>query len=175
MISMENFASHAPTLKSRINDPLLLGTAPIRGQIIRHRMINLNQCRLLIDNDKFMLIRQPVVPGTQLANRLIMLVQKGRVAVSMAVCGIMATLEAEEDVLPFVPRRLEVGRPDGEVGESRPDQVARVRKNVRSGLLRPVVRALGVAGEGRDEQIALFHIGGRGDRNVQRGRGEVWT
>lgn len=129
-------------------------------------MVYLNERRLLINNMKLMLIMQPMVARPQLSNRLIMLIQKSSMSVSMSVQRIVHALEREEDVFPFVARCLEVGRPDREVGEAGPDEVAGGGEDVGSWLERPVACAFAVPGEGRYEEIPWGDGGGGWDGDI---------
>ena len=81
-------------------------------------MIDLDESCLFVDDDELVLISQSVIAGTELSDRLVVLIEECGVAMAMTVSGVVAALEAEENIFPFVTAGLEVGGPDREVGEA---------------------------------------------------------
>ena len=161
------------TLDDGVDNPLLLWLGAPRSQVPDNGLIDLDQPCLLPDDVELVLVDQLVVPGPELPDRLVVLVQEGDVAVPVAVPGVVVALEAEQHVLPSPARRLEVGGPDAVDGVTRPDQVAVVAEDVGAGLAGAVLLGGGVreAGEGRDEEVAVLDVRGGGDGDVEaRGR-----
>ncbi len=74
--------------------------------------------------------------------------------------------EGEEYILAFVATGLEVGSPNGEVGETGPDELAGRGEDVGCCLEGPVMGAVWVPGEGCDEEIAWRNGGVGGDSDV---------
>lgn len=122
------------TLESCVDDPLLLGGSSIWGEVIWNGVVYLDQSGLLVDDDKLVFISQPMVTCAQLSDGVVILVQESSVAMSMSVRSIMASLETEQNILALVPSSLEVGGPDREICEARPDEVASVCEDIGSCL-----------------------------------------
>lgn len=163
-----------PTLEDGIDNPLLLGATTPPTQVRGNRLVNLKQSRFFIDDMELMLIHQFMVTSTQLANRLIVLVQNGRMAMTMAISRVMVTLETEEDILAFPFGSLEIGRPDGVVGIARPNEFAIISEDVRSLLSGSVELGLGPLARKRgDKEVTLVGVVGCGDGDVQTWRGQV--
>lgn len=92
----QNLASlNIKLLEPSIHNPLLFRTPTISCEIPWHRMVYLNESSLLVDDVKLVFIRQAMVASPELLDRLIVLIQEGSMAVAVAICGIMTTLERE--------------------------------------------------------------------------------
>ena len=122
------------TLDDGIHDPLLLRTRPPRGQIHRHRLVDLDEGGLLVDYVELMLVRDLVIASAQLTDCLIVLVQEGGVAMTMTIAGVVVTLKAKQHVLALPARHLEIGRPDRVVAVSGPDELAVIAEDIRRRL-----------------------------------------
>lgn len=167
----------ARTLENGIYNPLLFRTGTPFGEVLRDRLVDLNERRFLIDDMELVLVGELVVARAKLANGLIMLVHDGRVAVAVAVSRIMVAFKAEQHILPLPARLLEVCRPDRVVAVPGPDQLSVIAENVRSSLSRAMrlARRVRKSGERSHEKVAFFDVRGCRDRDIQTRRRQVWS
>lgn len=158
-----------------VYNPLLLGTGAPFSQVPRHRLVDLNQASLFINNVELMLINQLVVSSAELPDGLVMLVHEGDVSMAMAVASVVVALEAEEDILALPTASLEVGGPDAIDCITGPDQVSVVTEDVRACLAGTMLLRwrIGVAREGSDKQIARLNGIRGGDGDVEPRRSQV--
>lgn len=105
-------SSKVPTLEDSIDNPLLVWTGTPFSEISRHRLIDLDKASLLANDFEFVLVNQFVVPSTQFANCLVVLIQEGYMTMAVPVPGIVVTLKAEEYIFAFPSTSLKVGGPD---------------------------------------------------------------
>lgn len=161
------------TLKSRIHDPLLLGASSISSKIPWHRMIDLNQPRLFVNNSELMLVCQAMVSSSQFQNCLVILIQESGMTMSMPVSSIMAPLKRVQDFLTLVSSGLKVCGPDGEICEATPNKITSVSEDIRSCLERAVAGTFRESGEWSYKEEALFNIACSGNGYVEGWRSEV--
>jgi len=163
------------TLEDGVDNPLLLSAAAPGGQVARHRLVDLDEAGLLVDDVELVLVNQLVVAGAQLTDSLVVLIHNGNMPMSMAIAGIVVAFKAEQHILALPPRRLEVGRPDAVDAIPGPDEVAVIPEDVRPRLARAVLRGgrVGEAGEGGHEQVARVGVLGGRVGDVEPRRGEV--
>lgn len=135
------------TLELGVDDPLLILASSVSGQIVRHGVVDLDQSGLFIDDVELVLVRQAMVPSSEFADGLIILVEESGVAVSVAICSIMASLKAKEDVFALVPSLLEIGSPDGKISISGPDEITGVGKDIGCCLGGAVMSAFRMPGK----------------------------
>jgi hypothetical protein len=135
----------------------------------------LDEACFFVDDVELVLVDQLVVAGAQFADRLVVLVHDGDMAVAVAVAGVVVALETEQDVFALPAGRLEVGRPDAVDAVSGPDQVAVIAEDVGAGLPRTVLLrgSVRVPGKRSHEKVPLFDILGGRDTDVQPGRRKV--
>ena len=163
------------TLDDGVDDPLLLRAASPSAQVAGNGLVDLDQAGFFVDDVELVLVDQLVVASAQFADRLVVLVHDGDVAVAVAVAGVVVAFKAEQDVLALPASGLEIGRPDAVDAVAGPDQVAVVAEDVGAGLARAVLLGggVGVSGKRSHKEVSLFDILGRRDRDVQPGRRKV--
>jgi len=84
------------TLNDGIDNPLLLRAGAPCSQVSRDRLIDLDQAVFpVVDDVELVLVDKLVVARAQLPDRLIMLVQKRHMAMTVAIVGIVVALKAE--------------------------------------------------------------------------------
>ena len=164
-----------PTLNNSVDNPLLLRLGAVGGEVPRHRLVDLDQARLLVDDVELVLVDKLVVAGTKLADGLVVLVHQSDMAMAVSVSRVVVALEAEENVLAAPAGGLEIGRPDAVDAVSGPNQIAVVAQDVRPGLAGPMLLGGGVgqARERCDEEITLLDVGGGGNGDVEPGRRKI--
>jgi hypothetical protein len=127
------------TLEDGIDNPLLIWTGTPLSEISGHRLVYLDETRLLIDNLELVLVNQFMVSSPELANSLIVLIQESHMSMAMPVSSIVIAFKAEENIFAFPSSGLEVGGPDGIDAVARPYKVAIVFEDIRARLARTVL------------------------------------
>lgn len=169
-----SLGASSPTLEDGVDNPRLVGRAAIGRQVPLHGLVDLDQGRRLIDDDELVLVAEVVPACAELPDRVVVLVEKGVMAVGMAVWPVVPPLEADEHVLPEPARCLEVCVPRADVGEARPHQVAGVGQDVGARLRWEMLELVDGAAEGRDEQVAGSAAGAAARRrDVEPRRSQV--
>jgi hypothetical protein len=116
-----------------------------------------------------------MVSSTKLTNILIVLVEKGMVAMAVPVQAVVSSLEGEKHGLALPPSGLEVASPDRKVGETAPDQIAVASQDVWSALKRSMVYRIIVTGEWSNEEVPFGAIVLTRYCYVKRWRRQVWS
>ena len=77
------------TLEDRVNDPLLVVARPICREVSWNRLVDLDQCCLSISSPELMFIADLVSACSELADRFVVLIQEGNMAMAVSVVWIV--------------------------------------------------------------------------------------
>jgi len=164
-------------LEYSIHDPLLLWTNAPTRKVRWNGLINLNDGGFFVDDMELVLVHQLVIASTKLANRLVMSVHDGCMAMPMAITRVMVAFETEQNVFTLPSGSLKIGGPNGVVPIAGPDQVTIITEDIWRGL----PRAMHLSGfiwktcERGDEQVPLLDISRGWDSDIQAWRREIRT
>jgi hypothetical protein len=145
-------------LKFCVHDPLLLFIFAICSQVIWHWMVFVDHRGILIDDMQLVLVGQTIIPGPEFANGFIVLVQEGRVFVTVPICYIMASFKAKWNILSLKSSSLKIGSPNRKVREAGQDQIASVCEDVCSCSERSMARSLRTSREWCNEPSGHFPV-----------------